>query len=80
MADSNTHKFAIVKWLAGDDCGKRTIILTEWIRDFAKTDLDYEESYIVEWRCGKKRKNGWPVYDASLISTAGIKNPPNWYR
>lgn len=66
-------KFALVKWLGGEDKGKYSPdVPVSWIRDFKEGDEEeFEESYIVEWRKGKNPPpGGWPVYDGLVICTA----------
>lgn len=49
-------RFALVRWVSGEDKGKfSTNVPVEWIRDFnGSVDDDEDESYLIEWRVGKK--------------------------
>lgn len=67
-----SSKYALIKWLSGQDKGKYSPdVPTSWIRDFNDNDKDFEESYVVEWRAGRKvPPGGWPVFDGLIICTS----------
>lgn len=56
--------FAIVQWLNDEDKGTHTVgVPTEWIMQFdyeeyCMNGCDADESYVVEWRQGRKPAGG----------------------
>lgn len=66
-------RFALVKWVSGKDNGKLTVLETVWIKDFDDQNVDYNETYIIEWKSGKEPPAGWPVYDGKILKISGKK-------
>ncbi|CAG5093174.1 Protein of unknown function, partial [Cotesia congregata] len=68
--------FAIVKWLNDEDKGTYTVgVPTQWIiqfdyQEYCMNSCDADESYVVEWRQGKKPAGGWLCYDAVVTDVS----------
>lgn len=63
----------MVQWTGGEDKGTFSEVRTEAIRKYDDSKMDEDgnpiSEYIayIEWRQGKKKKNGWPVYQGNVI-------------
>lgn len=73
-----TELFAIVQWLNDEDKGTYTVgVPTEWImqfdyKEYCMKGCDADESYVVEWRQGKKPAGGWLCYDAVVTDVSSM--------
>ncbi|KAH0549717.1 hypothetical protein KQX54_012993 [Cotesia glomerata] len=72
VKNKNNEKnlFALIKWVRGTyDKTCTAGVPVEWIFDFdPKTfNPNDNESYVIEWRDGKKSKNGWTHSDAQVL-------------
>lgn len=62
--------FALVQWISGEYRDTYTPgVPVEWIFDLdpKKFDPEDDESYVIEWRDGKRPKKGWKCYDAKVL-------------
>ncbi|XP_039503089.1 uncharacterized protein LOC120459729 [Pimephales promelas] len=69
--------YALVKWCAGDDKGKFSIVHIKYIRNFDLESflngvITYEDEFAVEWGVGKRPKGGFPIYMATVQSVGDI--------
>lgn len=72
--------YALVKWCAGVDEGKFSIVHIKYIRNFDLESflngvITYEDEFAVEWGVGKRPKGGFPIYMATVQSVGGKFNP-----
>lgn len=69
--------FVLLKWASGEDIGKLTVMDMSCIRGndqlkFSDDGLPLSpDTVMVEWRAGKKPKQGWPLFDASILRASG---------
>ncbi|RXN00398.1 hypothetical protein EOD39_9580 [Acipenser ruthenus] len=69
------RRFALVQWKAGADKGKFSEVSTDAVRNYNDEDFDkdgnpIEEGQaeaIVEWRQGKKQKQGWSLHAGAVL-------------
>lgn len=72
------RKFAVVRWLEGEDYGKLSDLRTEAILKYEDDKMDQEGnpknpySAYIEWCHGRKHKGGWPHFKASILFVAGM--------
>ncbi|XP_060758424.1 uncharacterized protein LOC132869085 [Neoarius graeffei] len=70
------RKFAVVRWLEGEDYGKLSDLRTEAILKYEDDKMDQEGnpknpySAYIEWCHGRKHKGGWPHFKASILFVA----------
>lgn len=77
----NSKKFALIKWLTGDEQGTFTPgVPLDWIVRFEEKKYLTEPAgttYVVEWRSGRKPKGGWNCYDVVIVAISGIFSNSN---
>lgn len=72
-----TH--VLVKWTSGKDAGMMSVLQSDCVRghdtmifnDDDGTPANIVDPVVVEWRAGKKPKQGWPVFEARLLKASG---------
>ncbi|XP_026066013.1 uncharacterized protein LOC113048422 [Carassius auratus] len=69
--------YALVKWCAGVDEGKFSIVHIKYIRNFDLESfvngvITYEDEFAVEWGVGKRPKGGFPIYMATVQSVGDM--------
>jgi hypothetical protein len=79
MMSTSCKQYALVEWIAGKDAGTFTTIEADWIRESNQIDVkagrlkdgvrifDNPLDVVVEWRVGKKSKEGYALCEAKLL-------------
>ena len=66
------QRYVLIKWISGKHSGTTTHnVQVEWIKGFEEDDIDFVNSYVIEWRVPPKPAKGWHFYDGQILEVSG---------